>query len=199
MGNKEIRSGGEEIARAKELFYQSLEAGDPDFRFVALAIGNTPTKPPNWAVLECRFECERTARRTSSKHESLDMMLDAITLAYIQEMVRRDDDPELRDPKLRHKPPSFREMVRRAHKAAYHRPLPKSAESDAYKQYERKWRDEQQNAAIESYHHLFDLKITPRIEAAMNHYVGTEMDLFPNPTRAALIMQTLARSMPDDN
>lgn len=194
MGNKEIRSGGEEIARAKELFHQSLEAGEPDFRFVALAIGSNPTNPPSWAILECRIECERTSRRAASKNESLDKMLDEIALAYVEERARREDNPELRDNPI----PPFREMVRRAYKSAFGSTLPRAAESDAYKQYERKWKDEQRNATIESHHRLFHWKMTPRIEDALNYFVGTEMDLFPNPTRAALIMQMLARATPDD-
>jgi len=195
MGNRAILSGGELIANAKDLFFQSVESGEPDFRLAVLAIGQSPATPPSWAMWECRFEYERTSRRASSKHESQDEMLDEIARAYVEEMARREDNPELRSKPV----PSFREMVRRAHHAAFDQPLPKLAESDAYKQYDRKWRDEQQNAAIQSTYNLFDWKITPRIEAILDHFIGTEMDLFPDPARAAFIMQALAKAEPRDN
>ncbi|MEP3422937.1 MAG: hypothetical protein ABJN35_14455 [Erythrobacter sp.] len=195
MGNTAILSGGEKIAKAKELFFQSLAAEKPDYRFLVLAIGSSPATPPSWAMWECRIEYERTLRRASSHEPAHDEMLDEIARAYIEEMVRREENIEFRDEPV----PSFRKMVRRAYSATYGREFPKARENDAYKIYQRKWKDEQQKAAIKSTFNLFDLEITPRIEAILNDYVGTEMDLFPDPARAAFIMQALAKATPEDN
>lgn len=194
MANKRKLSGGEEIANAKKLFFQSIERGEPDFRFAVLAIGQNPATPPSWALWECRFEYERTFRQPSSQCDKTDVMLDEIARAYVVEMARREDNPNLRSRPV----PSFREMVRRAYRAVYDQPLSNSTESGPYRHFDRKWKDEQQNAAINSDYELFDWNITPRIEAILDDFVGTEMDLFSDPARAAFIMQALAKGTPND-
>lgn len=53
VGRPKRHSGGYAIENAEELFTKSVEAGDPDYSYVAMAIGAMPGSPPPWAVLEC--------------------------------------------------------------------------------------------------------------------------------------------------
>lgn len=190
MGRPKVPSGGSEIVGVKELFDKSVEKGRPDFRYLALAIGSSPAKPPTWAMLECRFEFERTRRQASSETDHLHKMLDEIAWAYVEELARREDSKRDRDDP----PPPFKEMVRRAYWASEKTTLPRASENDAYRIYSRKWNDEQENAIIESWHFLFDWKITPRIAAVMDRFVGEEMGMSENPGMEAYLFQQFLKS-----
>lgn len=194
MGRPKIPSGGSEIVGVKELFDKSVGEGTPDFRYLALAIGSSPAEPPTWAMLECRFEFERTRRRASSDTDHLHKMLDEIAWAYVEELARREDSKCDRD----YPPPSFNEMVRRAYWASEKTNLPRASENDAYRIYSRKWNDEQENAVIKSCHVLFDWKITPRIAAVMDRFVGKEMGMSENPGMEAYLIQQLLKRAPKD-
>ena len=53
MANKRSTSGAKEIINAEELFRKSVSANKPDYRYVALAIGQNAVVPPRWAIIEC--------------------------------------------------------------------------------------------------------------------------------------------------
>lgn len=174
MAGKRELSGGEEIVRAEELFKKSAQDGNPDFRFVALAIASQPDFPPPWAMLACISELEATRRRAAVKptaKNEMDAMLDGIARAYIEELDRRDG------PKLaKERVPSFNEMVRRAYRETFGEPLPKASENDTYRKYKRKWDAEQANAATDSGSPFLGIKVTPRIEAITNEFYGAQLN-----------------------
>jgi hypothetical protein len=63
-GRKTGHSGHYHIANAERLFLETR-----DFRYVALAIGQHPYKPPSWAIEACiaeRLAAERTTSATTS-------------------------------------------------------------------------------------------------------------------------------------
>jgi len=53
MGRNKRLGGGYTIHNAEQLFEQSKADGKPDYRYVALAIGNAPASPPTWAICAC--------------------------------------------------------------------------------------------------------------------------------------------------
>lgn len=78
MGNKRRSSGHAEVENARQLFEQSKERRKPDFRFVALAIGSFPIKPPAWAIRACIEECEATELRSAALSPHVDKVLDEV-------------------------------------------------------------------------------------------------------------------------
>jgi hypothetical protein len=95
MGNKRRSSGHTEVENARQLFEQSRERGKPDFRFVALAIGSAPVRPPAWAIRACIEECEATELRSAALSPHVDVVLD--------EMIRVLDEHQQKGGDLRKK------------------------------------------------------------------------------------------------
>ncbi|KWV91750.1 hypothetical protein AUC45_11130 [Erythrobacter sp. YT30] len=182
-------SGSEEIVRAEELFQKSVQDGNPDFRYVALAIASQPAFPPPWAMLACISELEATRQRAAkkaTKANKMDRMLDGIALAYVVELDRRDD------PKFGEQPePSFNEMVRRAHQNTFHKPLQKASENDTYRSYKRQWDAEQNHAAIEGESPFLGVKVTPRIQAVLNQFYAEQLDAPEATEREIYILHVL--------
>lgn len=83
MGRRPRVGGGYEVERAKELFDLSVQQGKPDYRYIAIAIGASPTMPPPWAVFACidaRVAAERGVARGNDAQ--MDNILDQIVRVY---------------------------------------------------------------------------------------------------------------------
>ncbi len=90
MGRKRKESGALEIATAEERFLQSEAEGKPDYRLLALAIGEHPFSPPAWAMLACielRGQVHRAATRgydCPSSPNAMRNILDEIVRFYLK-------------------------------------------------------------------------------------------------------------------
>lgn len=196
MARTRKKSGSEQLAKARTLFQESVENGRPDFRYVTLAIGAAPHNPPRWAMLECILEHERTLHLASTLTEAKTpqndprTMMDAIALAYLGELVRQEEKP-----RSERVAPKLQEMIRLAYQSISGEPWPDKSDSDAYRNWERWWNDEQQRGELESGsgYELFDLRITPRIEALITSFTGRELDFFEEPARNAYVIGQLLR------
>ena len=123
MGRPRKLSGATKIANAEELFRQSVTAREPDYQYVALAIGERPFDPPVWAILECielHGDASRAALRGHDRKASRHAMrniLDKIVRFYIAAELKheratgisawREDVQE----ELRYKRPPLRQAI----------------------------------------------------------------------------------------
>jgi hypothetical protein len=78
MGRPIRHSGGYKIQNAETLFRQSVEAGKPDFSYIALAIGTSPGSPPPWAILQCIELRSAMQMSTARGHPNVSGILDDI-------------------------------------------------------------------------------------------------------------------------
>jgi hypothetical protein len=84
-GRKPRFGAGYSIKHAQELFRRSVDEGHPDFKYVALAIGEAPASPPSWAVLACIELRKRDERQTARGHsETINVILNEIVRFYIR-------------------------------------------------------------------------------------------------------------------
>ena len=174
MGRKRLVSGPHEVANAERLFRASEERGQRDFRFVAMAIGAEPYRPPNWAIWECIAEKDRAGRRAASGLDEVGEILDEVARYFARDHFRRDDEPGYR--MARH--PSLQKAIRVACATLEKRTKdvngPKRAETTWMKDIERAWKREQQEDVVDSYYRLLDWKITRRIDDVIEGLLAEE-------------------------
>lgn len=74
-GRPKLLDGHDQIRNAKALFEMSVARGEPDFRYVALAIGAVPIRPPIWAIEACNprtlFEASQAAKKPDYQYATL--------------------------------------------------------------------------------------------------------------------------------
>ncbi|WP_157096590.1 hypothetical protein [Tsuneonella dongtanensis] len=173
MGNKRLLSGPNEIINAERLFRQSVQRGKPDFRFVALAIGENPYRPPTWAIWECIIEKDRAARKAASGTREVSDILDEVVRFFAKEEFRRDGLPGERA-----KPaPSLRLAIRTACETLNLRTKERSggaAEASWMKDVERAWKREQQEDVVDSTYVLLNWETTKRIDEIMHALLADE-------------------------
>lgn len=172
MGNRKLRSGPNEVINAERLFRQSVENGRPDFRFVAIAIGECPFRPPTWAIWECILEKDRTARRAPSGTKEVGEILDEVVRFFAREEFARDNAA-----KREARPPSLRRAIRSACGTLGKRTKylsAGSADTSWMKDIERAWRREQEEDVVPSTYVLSDWKTTRRIDEIMHGLLADE-------------------------
>lgn len=176
MGRKRRESGALEIATAEERFIQSEAEGKPDYRLLALAIGEHPFSPPAWAMLACielRGQVHRAAIRGFDEPASPSAMqniLDEIVRCYLEAeqfhfAARRKREKATRSKEtegitlaqqegalaMDYKAPSFRQAVIAACKNLGVRLEDiGDADDDWHKDVRRAWDYEQQHDALEA-------------------------------------------------
>lgn len=147
----------------------------PDFRYIAIAIGAEPTRPPPWAVWQCILEKDRTARRAATNTVEVHRILDEVVRYLATEQFFRDDHPEEGEKAS----PELGAAIRAACATLGLRmdfvSGPKSAETDWMKDVKRAWEREQEEGSVDSYHRLFNWKITPRVHEVMDGLVADEL------------------------
>ncbi len=170
MGRKRRESGALEIATAEERFLQSEADGNPDYRLVALAIGEHPFSPPTWAMLACielRGRTHRAAIRGfddfSSGH-AMRNILDEIVRFYLkaedfhtaalrkrEETLQVSARVDVNPLQTRYRAPPFRQAVIAACRRLGVR-LDKigDPDDDWHKDVRRAWDYEQQHDALRS-------------------------------------------------
>jgi hypothetical protein len=113
MGRPKRHSGGYAIQHAEELFRQSVEAGKPDYNYVALAIGSFPGSPPLWAVMECiEHRCDvemRVARGQANVSAVLDDVIRLLDRLQHKFWLQTGGDGPSDRPK--YNPPSLRSTI----------------------------------------------------------------------------------------
>lgn len=172
MGNKKLRSGQNDILNAKQLFQRSIKAGKPDFRFVALAIGESPLRPPTWAVWECILEKDRTSPKAASGTKEVSVILDEMVRFFAREEFSRDNAAKRKAPA-----PSLRKAIRSACETLELRSKERSAgAADAtwMKDIERAWKREQQEDVVSSAYVLMNWNTTRRIDEIMHSLLADE-------------------------
>jgi len=183
-GPKKLLSGPYEIANAEELFIASVENGDPDFRYIALAIGENPFEPPRWAILECMSEKERTSSRAASRTDEVSIILDEVVRYFVADQFRREDDANYRSEPF----PELRTAIRNScAKIGKRTKYLEGSLADANwcRDIERAWKTEQDEVALESYPRLLNWKGTKRIADIISRSVADELG-FPVDIQKAL-------------
>lgn len=197
MGNKRLLSGPHQITNAEQLFILSAQRGTPDFRYVALAIGENPYRPPSWAVWECILEKNRTARRAASGTREVSTILDEVVRFFAKEHFRRDDEPERRTKSS----PPLRLAIRTACETLNLRAKERSAgaaEASWMKDVERAWRREQQEDVVESAYVLLNWNTTKRIDEIMHGLLADEFGGPRDIQQLLWMVNELERAAPHD-
>lgn len=186
MGRPKRQSGSTIIAQAEMLFVRSVEAGKPDFRYVALAIGATPQSPPDWAMLAC-IELRRDTDGQPGRGNSSDIegILDGIVRFY--DRCEQEHEQRVRQGSSApssYRPPSLRSAIRSV--AAGKRDDHANGNDDWCRDIRCAWEHEQEFDLAP--HSLFQfeqdnipknkrwLHTTARIDRVMREAVADELD-----------------------
>lgn len=173
MGAKRLRSGPNEIENARNLFEASVEKRKPDYRYVALAIGENPLKPPIWAVWACIELRDAAMNSAASKVAHTSLAMDEIVRFFAKEQFLRDDQPERRGdpvPELRTAIGAARDALAKNGKSVGQG----EAEAGYFALMMRMWEREQEEDAVESHYMLFDWKVTKRIDWIIHSLIAHE-------------------------
>ncbi|MDT0576494.1 hypothetical protein RM533_09870 [Croceicoccus sp. F390] len=95
MGRNERYGAGYEIQNAEKLFLQSVTDNAPDYKYVALAIGVRPARPPAWAMLAC-IELRQREEVTAARGSLTDVpfILDELIRFYLRKQREFENRPE---------------------------------------------------------------------------------------------------------
>lgn len=189
MGRPKLISGYAEIANAERMFRQSVKNRKPDFRYVALAIGASPLKPPRWAVWECIMEHDRTAGRPASNVGKLGELLDEVVRVYARVQFQNEDkgrDRAIARPSLRAAIIQARAFLERGGASS------SDANDDWMKTATRAWNTEQETVA-ESYFHLDGWNTTSRINRVIEGMIGRENGYPTDLQTAFWMLEEIAR------
>lgn len=196
MGRPRKLSGATKIAKAEQLFRQSMMAGTPDYEYIALAIGERPFDPPDWAMLECielhsnTIKASTRGNDNATSRHAMRQILDKIIRFYIAAELKHeritgvsvwsDDVPE----ELVYKRPSFSHAVISACRSLKTRENEISrANTDWHRDVRVAWEYEQSHEHLpqrvagsrrfdesETYFQLFGWKTTVRIDRVMSEW-----------------------------
>ncbi|MFK4005022.1 hypothetical protein [Qipengyuania sp. NPDC077563] len=165
MSNKTRRSGHSHIENAQQLFERT-----GDYRYVALAIGSSPTKPPKWAMQACLAECERTESKAYSVDEDrIGQVLDDTIRALANH--ERDTRKNCRM--------SLRAAILKA-TGRVSGPLDEDSEVRPYR---RAWDREQKEDRRHSYLGLEGYETTHRIHRVLMEEYGREFGMPTDPLK----------------
>ena len=173
MANKKKTSGHYEIREARSLFEQSKAKGQPDFRYVALAIGDCPLKPPFWAMEACVTERDATKTQPFSLEKK-------DTGDILDEVVRVLDENEqsAREPK--------KMSLRSAIYSAMQRIDPEfdptaPMDDNSIRTIRDAWDREQEEDCVRSQFALTGYQSTSRTDRVIIASVGKEFDMPTDP------------------
>lgn len=113
MGRKKRYGAGYEIQHAERLFLQSVAEGEPEYRYVALAIGSTPGSPPPWAMFAC-IELRQSEELKAARGNLTDIpfILDELVRFYDHKQRDFESKPEYVTVDLdSYSPPSLRSAI----------------------------------------------------------------------------------------
>ncbi len=173
MANKRKTSGHYEISEAQSLFEQSKAIGKPDFRYVALAIGNCPPKPPQWAIEACIAERNETQIQPFSLEKRR-------TGIILDEVVRVLDENEQsgREPKKM----SLRAAIITTIKRIDPEFDPTAPMDDnSIRTIRKAWNREQKEDRVQSQYSLTGYQMTSRIDRVITASIGKEFDMPTDP------------------
>lgn len=175
-GRPKLASGHNQIRNARRLFDTSVANGTPDFRYVALAIGEVPIKPPKWAIDACIEEKELTETASASvAREDIGIVLDeAIRIFYDHEEETNRDGSELPFAA------AIREACKRTNKFLG---FDGSLGASELKTIRDAWKREQKESNLESNLFLEGFKPTERIDRVLIAKLGSEFGMSTNPMR----------------
>ncbi len=188
MGRPKRHSGGHSIHHAEEMFRQSVANRNPDYSYVALAIGAAPQAPPSWAVLACielRQQRERQPARGNAAE--IEGILDDMVRFYDRDRrafeLTCTESPHALDG---YRAPALRSAILQVLKANGQRSEQStSASDDWFRDIRKAWEWEQEHdLAPSSFMELDEggigkdrklLKTTTRIDRVLMQSIAAEM------------------------
>ena len=168
MGRNKRYGGGYSVQNAEEMFRQSAggagQGGERDYRYVALAIGNSPANPPNWAILECIELRQSEERKAARGHpDKVSAVLDDLVRFF--DLMQREFEAAaiLADAEApKYKPPSIRSAI------IHVLELGGDANDDRFRDIREAWNWEQKHdLAPNSYFGLDGFNTTSRIDRVL--------------------------------
>lgn len=189
MGRKKLMSGATKIANAEQLFEASVRNGKADFRYVVLAIGSSPTKPPSWAIWQCLEERRREETRAAAGLTDIDRILDETVLVFFRQQQTSGDA-------LHKRGLSLRAAIIRACSLLGERTSPsdgKQGDDSWFRDVREAWLHEQANDPSQSAFQLDGWNMTARIDRVIMRACSVEYDGIADPAKAAWIIEEVSR------